>query len=178
MNEQRNLTEEEKRIKREEKDIEQVERSLRACRTNEKYINLIDNILRSKKQHIQHYVGVCIGKMASMRNDLLLPDPLPHDLVPIDLREQWVSAAAITGSIGTFTLRMVRRWGYRDAMLRQLATIRNIGTRGFITLQEHGCLQYSAEVTMRKYYSEMLTPRQIARIDKVLDDVGYVIGNQ
>lgn len=175
MSEQKNLTEEEKRIKREEKDIEQVERSLLRCRTNENYINLIDNIVRSKKQHIQHYVGVCIGNMASMRNDFLLPEPLPHDHERVNLREQWVSAAAITGSIGTFTLRMVRRWGYRDAMLRQLANINNIGTRGFIILQEHGCLQYSAEVTMRKYYSEMLNPRQIARIDEVLADVGYAI---
>ena len=76
MSEQKNITEEEKRIKREEKDIEQVERSLRLCKSGDEYANLIRNIIRSKKPHISHYVNVCMGRMASLRNDLILPDPL------------------------------------------------------------------------------------------------------
>ena len=175
MIEQKNLTEEDKRIKREEKDIEQVERSLLFCKSGDDYSTLITNIIRSKKPHIAHFVNVCFGQMASLRNDLILPDPLPHDLDPIDLRDGWVKAAAGAGSIGVRTLRMVRRWGYRDAMLRQLATLNRIGTRGFQDLKEHGLLQYSAEVVMRKHFSHLLSKQQITRIDQLLSEAGYVI---
>ena len=175
MVEQRNISEEEKRIRREEKDVEQVERSLRGCRTDEDYKNLIENILRSKKEHLNAYVNICLGQLAAMRSDLLLPEPFDHDSERVNLRDIWVNAAAITGNIGSYTLRMVRRWGYRDAMLRQLSSIDNIGKRGFVILHQHGCLKYSAEVNMRKYYSDMLSSRQIARIDEVLAEVRYRI---
>jgi hypothetical protein len=169
MDEPQNLTENELR------DINQVTASLLKCNVKEHYEHLKQNIINSNKPHIQYFIRFCDGHIAAMRSDKILPEPLEHDLTPIDLRDGWIKASAITGNVGSYTLRMVRRWGYRDAMLRQLSKISNIGTRGFITLYEHNCLQYSAEVTMRKYFSHMLNERQIARIDEVLAEVGYVI---
>lgn len=103
------------------------------------------------------------------RNDELLPDPFPHDHERAPLRDYWVQAAAEIGSVGSRTLQMVRRRGYRDTMLKQLKPLKEIGSNRFITLKDHSLIHFSAEYLMRKYYSDMLTEAQKRKIDQVLN---------
>ena len=63
-------------------------------------------------------------------------------------------------------------------MLAQLRNVAHIGGLGFIPLRNNNCLRYSAEVLMRQHYSERLTAEQIERIDAVLVEAGYVIGEE
>ena len=104
------------------------------------------------------------------RNERLLPEPFPHDHERAPLRDYWVEAAATVGSVGTRTLEMVRRHGFRDAMLRQLANIDDIGDNRFKTLKARKVLHLSAEYLMRTHYADMLTEEQKLKIDDVLSE--------
>ena len=104
------------------------------------------------------------------RNERLLPEPFPHDHERAPLRDYWVEAAATVGSVGTRTLEMVRRHGFRDAMLRQLANIDDIGDNRFKTLKARNVLHLSAEYLMRTHYADMLTEEQKLKIDDVLSE--------
>ena len=107
------------------------------------------------------------------RNERLLPEPFPHDHERAPLREYWVEAAATVGSVGTRTLQMVRRHGFRDAMLRQLAHIDDIGDNRFKTLKAQNVVHLSAEYLMRTYYADMLTEEQKRQIDVVMSELNF-----
>lgn len=159
----------------EEIEVEKVRRIVANCNTVALLASMATNLQNSKKPHLAGFVIECEQKANLLRNDVLLPPPLPEDLHPVDLRECWLKASAITGKIGSHTLQMVRRHGYLKSMLRQIKSLSRIGTLGFITLKQHNCLQYSAEVLMRKHFSHKLSQQQIERIDFVLGQAGYAI---
>jgi len=159
----------------EEIEVEKVRRIVANCNTVALLASMATNLQNAKKPHLAGFIIECEQKANLLRNDVLLPPPLPEDLHPVDLRECWLKASAITGKIGSRTLKMVHRHGYLKSMLRQIQSINKIGTLGFIKLKQHNCLQYSAEVLMRKHFSHELNQQQIERIDVVLEEAGYIL---
>ena len=155
-----------------------VEQIILTCKSPEAFRALARNIASADLAFLDPYIAKCNRNANILMNDALLPDPFEGDHDRVNLRNCWLQASAIKGRIGSHTLQMVRRRGYLGSMLAQLRNVAHIGGLGFVSLQEHNCLQYSAEVLMRQHYSEKLTAEQIERIDAVLADAGYVIGEE
>ena len=155
-----------------------VDQIILTCNSPEAFRALASNLASAELDYLEPYIAKCNRNANRLLNDALLPDPSEGDHDRVNLRNCWLEASAIKGRIGNHTLGMVRRRGYLGAMLAQLRNVAHIGGLGFITLRDHNCLRYSAEVLMRQHYTDRLTAEQIERIDAVLTDAGYTIGEE
>ena len=143
--------------------------------THKSEFNEYSNRIKSRYPHLLDLALMCERKGNYVENDNRLPPPMSHDSERVDLRECWLLASEITGRIGPRTLAMVKKYGYRDAMLKQIKNINDIGSNGYIQLKLHNALQYSAEYLLRKHYTDMLTAQQIKKIDNVLAEANINI---
>ena len=165
------------KISPEEKQQMQRDQALRYINKFTKKIEFVEYGDRIKKHypHLLDLALMCERKGNYVDNDSRLPQPLNHDVERVDLKECWLLASEITGRIGPRTLAMVKKHGYRDAMLKQIKNLDDIGSKGFSDLKIHNALEYSAEYILRKYYSDMLNEKQIEKIDIVLKDANIDI---
>ena len=144
-------------------------------------VQLVDFALRLKKDYPEisfmayDCLDKCLKKKLVNRNINRLPPPSAIDKERVDIELIWKRAVAACNVLSIATLNSVRRHGYRNAMLNQLSDISSIGTGGFQRLLKFSFPEFSAEYVMRKYYSDLLSAAQIARIDQILLDAGVEI---
>lgn len=142
---------------------------------------LVDFALRLKRDYPEigfmayACLDKCIKNKLVNRNINRLPPPSTVDQERVDLELVWKRAVAACNILSIATLSSVKRHGYRNAMLNQLLDVASIGKGGFQRLLKFSFPEFSAEYVMRKYYSDLLSAPQIARIDEILLDAGIKI---